>query len=401
MALLFCFVFAPLAAVPRELVVVELFTSVSCSGCPGAAMGVHDLITNGHPVAVIANHPNDPYTSPDAVGRFQYYGALSTPTAFFDGLNPANNSSSATSLYPVYLPRVNARLAVPSSFTISATGQADSLEFFTTVTIAKAEADTNSTVVLYAAVTESAIPYAWQNQSSLEYVNRRMVPDYHGTPVALNALAPGEQLSLDLDFVVKHDWIQENCEIIFWLQNEQSREILQARKYTLAELVAAANHPPQITLPVSFDFRVNSTLRLDFSPFVTDLDQDELTLSCAGNTNILVGIDGLDLTLSAVRDWYGSEELVFSVSDGLETVADTVTVNVFNISAPEVTITSAANHIQLSWEAVPGARSYAIWAAAAADGEYTFQESVATTSWTEAILPDRPRRFFKVSALSR
>lgn len=40
-----------LFGVPRELVVVELFTSTTCTGCPGAATGVNDLILNGHPVA--------------------------------------------------------------------------------------------------------------------------------------------------------------------------------------------------------------------------------------------------------------------------------------------------------------------------------------------------------------
>lgn len=400
-ALLHLLVLANLAAVPRELVVVELFTSTTCNGCPGAAMGVHDLLTNGHPVAVIANHPNDPYTSPAAVGRYLYYGPLGTPTAFFDGLDPANNSSSGTSLYPIYLPRVNARLAVPSSYTISATGQADSLNYTATVSIVKAEADTNSTVVLHAAVTESALPYVWFNQTTLENVNRRMVPDYNGTSLALNTLAPGEQLSLNLDFAVKHDWILDNCDIVFWLQNEQTREILQARKYTLAELVATGNQPPQITLPAALDFEVNSSLRLDFSAFVADPDQDELTLSCSANSHVLAAIEGLDVTLSAAQDWYGSEALVFSVSDGLTSVADTVLINVFNISAPNVFITRTGNYIQLTWDEIHGASSYAIWAADSADGIYTYLDSVEALSWSEAIPPEIRSRFYKVSALSR
>ena len=44
-----------LYAVPRNLVVVEVATGTWCQYCPGAAMGCHDLLNNGHPVAIIKN----------------------------------------------------------------------------------------------------------------------------------------------------------------------------------------------------------------------------------------------------------------------------------------------------------------------------------------------------------
>ncbi|HOH47413.1 MAG TPA: hypothetical protein PLX59_06185, partial [Candidatus Cloacimonadota bacterium] len=50
-------------AVPRELVVVEVGTGTWCGYCPGAAMGCHDLLENGHAVAVVKNHNGDSYAN--------------------------------------------------------------------------------------------------------------------------------------------------------------------------------------------------------------------------------------------------------------------------------------------------------------------------------------------------
>ena len=41
------------AQVSRQMVLVEIGTGTGCGYCPGAAMGLHDLYTNGDPVAGI------------------------------------------------------------------------------------------------------------------------------------------------------------------------------------------------------------------------------------------------------------------------------------------------------------------------------------------------------------
>ena len=223
-------------AVPRNLVVVEVATGTWCGYCPGAAMGCHDLLQNGHAVAIIKNHGSDSFANTYSNARNSFYGISGFPTAVFDGQNPTSGGSSSSSMYSNYLPKVNSRLNVPSHFLISAVGAQIGSEYSVSVTVSKPEADTNTNVKLHAVLTESNIPYTWFNQTTVDNVNRLMVPNQNGT--AIN-LATGETTTVNLTFTPDASWNIGNCEIVFFLQNMTSKEILQGVKYSLASLVGA------------------------------------------------------------------------------------------------------------------------------------------------------------------
>ncbi len=227
-----------LVAVPRNLVVVEVGTGTWCGFCPGAAMGCHDLLNNGHAVAIVKNHNGDPYANTYSNARNSFYGITGYPTANFDGQNPSVGGSGSSSMYSNYLPKVNARLAVPSHYSISAVGSSTGNQYTVMVTVSKPEADTNTNVKLQAVLTESNIPQVWFNQTTVENVNRLMVPDQNGTAISLNT---GEQTTVTLNFTVQPSWNLANCEMVFFLQNmtTSSKEILQGVKYSLAALVGA------------------------------------------------------------------------------------------------------------------------------------------------------------------
>jgi hypothetical protein len=227
---------ATVSAVPRNLVVVEVGTGTWCGYCPGAAMGCHDLLQNGHAVAIVKNHNGDSYANTYSNARNSFYGITGYPTAFFDGLNQSVGGSSTASMYNNYLPKVNARLAVAAKYTLAAVGNAAGNSYTAVVTVAKPEADTNTNVKLHAVVTESHIPQVWFNQTTVENVNRLMVPNQNGTEINL---ATGEQTTVNLQFTLNASWNVANCEVVFFLQNMTSKEILQGAKYSLASLVGA------------------------------------------------------------------------------------------------------------------------------------------------------------------
>ncbi len=227
---------ATVSAVPRNLVVVEVGTGTWCGYCPGAAMGCHDLLQNGHAVAIVKNHNGDPYANTYSNARNSFYGITGYPTAFFDGLNQSVGGSSTASMYNNYLPKVNARLAVAAKYTLAAVGNAAGNSYTAVVTVAKPEADTNTNVKLHAVVTESHIPQVWFNQTTVDNVNRLMVPNQNGTEINL---ATGEQTTVNLQFTLNASWNVANCEVVFFLQNMTSKEILQGVKYSLASLVGA------------------------------------------------------------------------------------------------------------------------------------------------------------------
>ena len=396
---LFIIVPAYIFAVPRNLVVVELFTSTTCTGCPGGAMGVQDLITNGHQVAVITHHINDPFQTLSTVSRREYYNNPGTPTAFFDGLDPVAMASFDTSLYPYYLPPVTNRLNTSSNYALAANGQSDGLLYSVLVDIQKTALDSAQNIVLHATVTESAIDYIWFNQTTVESLNRMMVPGHNGTQTTLPALGAGQSVQIPLDFITKIDWSLPDCKLVLWLQDVDTKEILQANQYNLSDFPPyIGNHPPILSLPDSFEFEINSTLREDFSSYASDADADPLVLTCSGNTNIQVDIDGLDVLFSATPDWIGTETLTFTLSDGVESVNQTVDVIVRNVAAPRVGIAQNANSATLSWDAIPNVRTYGIYACETADGTYLLVDQTSQLEWSDPLFTTSFKRFYKVVA---
>ncbi|MDP8220002.1 MAG: cohesin domain-containing protein [Candidatus Stygibacter frigidus] len=102
------------------------------------------------------------------------------------------------------------------------------------------------------------------------------------------------------------------------------------------------NHLPSIELPGHFSFILNETLTEDFSVYVNDEDNDVLTLTVIGNTQIVITITGLIVEMSAPDDWTGTETVTFIVDDGnnSSTVSDVVLVNVVDPINPVITLES-------------------------------------------------------------
>ena len=229
-----------LAAVPRNLVVVEVATRTSCPACYAAAVACNALLSNGHPVAIIKNHTGDPFANVYSSARNAFYTYPGTPTAWFDGLNRSVGGAT----YDAYLTKVNERMQVASRYTVSATGGTEGGVFTAQVTVAKTEPDTNSNLKLHAVLTESHIPYVWSIFTTVENVNRLMIPDQNGSAITLNT---GQETTVNLSFTPNPSWVTAKCELIFFLQNMTSKEILQGIKYSFTDLF----YHPQIASPES------------------------------------------------------------------------------------------------------------------------------------------------------
>jgi len=94
------------------------------------------------------------------------------------------------------------------------------------------------------------------------------------------------------------------------------------------------NHAPQIDLPEGFSFDKNGSLTQSFSTYVSDEDNDPLSLSVSGNSNVLVEINGLSVTFTTVQNWVGSETLTFTVSDGRLSASDNLSITVNSVYSP-------------------------------------------------------------------
>ncbi|MDP3463208.1 MAG: T9SS type A sorting domain-containing protein [Bacteroidales bacterium] len=232
-AIVFLSLYAVAQQIPREMVLLEIGTGTWCVYCPGAAMGADDLIENGHPVAVIENHNGDPFANTYSNARNSYYAISGYPTAFFDGQNPYVGGSNNQSLYSSYLARVNQRLAVPTSFTVEIFGDNNGDLYEITVRVEKL-AEYTGNLVVHLALTESEIMYNWQGQNHLNFVNRLMAPSASGTPLTI---AVGEVVDTDLTFTFNNSWVPEHCELVAWVQNNSTKEVVHSNKVALLDLV--------------------------------------------------------------------------------------------------------------------------------------------------------------------
>ena len=164
---------------------------------------------------------------------------------------------------------------------------------------------------------------------------------------------------------------------------------------TVSLTLEVLNALPVIELPADLSFDMNTQLVEDFSVFVSDADGHDLTLGYSGNTNIQISIDGMQVTFSAPLDWFGSEEITFSVFDGYGYAYDTVTVtvNLTALAIPEIEISKSTNGVTVSWDAVTNANCYHIYRATDPYGDYgtqPFATALAPVSYTHLRAHETP-----------
>ncbi len=205
--------------VDREMVVVEVGTGTWCTYCPGAAMGVDDLLANGKKVAVVENHNGDAYANTYSNARNTMYAISGFPTATFDGNQAVVGGSHTASMYSSYLPKYNSAIAVASPVEMTMTETHNGLDYTVTCVVTKVGTVTATNIKLNFAVTQSHMMVNWQGQTHLEHVNRLMVPDQNGTLIDFTS---GAVQTVVLTFSMLPAWPLADCEFVVWLQNNDA-----------------------------------------------------------------------------------------------------------------------------------------------------------------------------------
>ncbi|NQU35477.1 MAG: T9SS type A sorting domain-containing protein [Bacteroidetes bacterium] len=220
----------------RELVLLEIGTGTECVFCPGSAMGADDLIENGHEVAVIEYHSyssGDPYNTPEAADRTSYYGITGYPTAMFDGGNAVVGGSSTQSLYTTYAPIVDNSITKPSWFDLEIDlATTNEMDFDVTITGTKIYDYTGANMSVFLVLTESHIPYNWFGQTVLDFVCREMYPSSAGTLSTFTLDVP-----VVIDFSINVPYDINNCELVAFIQDVDTKEVMQTTKMNLGQFV--------------------------------------------------------------------------------------------------------------------------------------------------------------------
>ena len=221
--------------VAKNYVVVEIGTGTWCGYCPGAAMGADDMVENGLQVAILENHNGDSYANTSSSARNSYYGITGYPTAFFNGGYSVVGGSSSQSMYSNYLPKYNQAIAVMSDFTMELSYTHTGLDYTATIDVDEVGNYSGTNLVVQLAWTQSYIEESWQGLDELNFVNRGMFPNASGTPYT------GGTQSFNINFTAEYSWDPLDSELIAFIQDNDTKEILQAAKVSLAEINYANN----------------------------------------------------------------------------------------------------------------------------------------------------------------
>jgi PKD repeat protein len=201
---------------------------------------------------VIENHNGDSLVNDYSNARNSYNQISAYPTTKFDGVLSHVGGNGSSSLYNTFLPFVNQRNGVMSSFTIDLEFEnTGGNNYDATATIEKVADYSGTNLVLQLVVTESNLDIVWGLGTQVHSVNRLMVPNQNGTPLNFSS---GNTQVVDLSFTMASHWVPENCELIAFVQNNSNKEVVQATLKTMAvpqytndvELVSVDNIPERL-----------------------------------------------------------------------------------------------------------------------------------------------------------
>lgn len=207
--------------VDRQKVIVEVGTGTWCPSCPYVVNILHDFIEEGLEIAVVEYHNGDSYVNPASVIRENYYSFPWFPTTYYDSDHIGYDDWATESVHRSYYEN---RLSTPSSFSVAIEAELDGDELSGTVSLEKVAEYSGEDLVLHIIITESNIPEYWQGMSELDHVERAMFPDGNGT--AIDFLTD-DNLDIEFSFDMDPVWVTENCEITFFIQDNDTKEILQ------------------------------------------------------------------------------------------------------------------------------------------------------------------------------
>ncbi|MCD4697427.1 MAG: T9SS type A sorting domain-containing protein [Bacteroidales bacterium] len=164
-----------------------------------------------------------------AQARLSYYNISGIPNSFFDGITNVLGGGAGT--YNAFLSKYNQRIVIPSNFTIAINGFNDGNDFTIVVTVDNVEPYSGSNLVLQFVVTESGCSVG---SSVYNYVTRLMAPDQYGTPLDFSDKS---SQSVMLDFSLSSSWVLDNCEFTVFVQDNDTKEVLQGTKVAANDLM--------------------------------------------------------------------------------------------------------------------------------------------------------------------
>lgn len=137
------------------------------------------------------------------------------------------------------------------------------------------------------------------------------------------------------NFSSDKDWYGEDW-IIFGVYEESTDTNLMSNEIILT--VNPINDAPRFIgkiKNITFDEDTNRTNYIDLNDYFYDIDEDGLTFDVIGNTFINVILDNGLVSFIPDHDWFGTESIIFSASDGNESMnSNEISITVDDMNEP-------------------------------------------------------------------
>jgi hypothetical protein len=182
-------------------------------------------------IAVISWHNNDEFEFPEGMVRDAFWNITGYPTVWFDGVSKVTGSSS--SIYNTYLIKYENRINTPSNFTIDMDiSYAGGNDYNVDATVELLEGFNTDNFAYFVVLTETDLESpGHENQN---FVARNVYPDGMGLPVDFSTQTTQ---SFNTVITLEDEYVFENCEVVVFIQNMETKEICQGTSLMMMDIV--------------------------------------------------------------------------------------------------------------------------------------------------------------------
>jgi len=220
--------------VPR-VVMVEYFTSLTCSNCPNGEAALLTMLDEygADSLCVVGYHDQGPPDGPDVLAtpemmdRIDWYTdvygyADELPLALFDGdfSRPVVGAPSVQAAETAYRIEIDVSSTMPSPLSVRLSGSIDGARGSVTITVRAHDEPTDGPLVLRTVVVEDEVS---SQGRVFDFVARDLLDDEELTMTAV-----GDSAVVVRSFDVGPGWNADHLDVIAFVQDDGTREILQA-----------------------------------------------------------------------------------------------------------------------------------------------------------------------------
>jgi len=207
-------------------------------------------------LAIIAWHNGDEFEFAQGMVRDGWYGITGYPTVWFDGWKDVIGGYNPTS-YPYYVPVMEERVPYPSNFEVNISiTNVDGINLNVESTVDIKNGNSTENLAVFVVLTETDLDSPGNEIQT--FVARNVYPDGMGLSVDFSSQT---SVTWNTAVTIEDNYVIENCEIIVFIQNIDTKEIYQATS-KMADEITGLEHAQTIEAPIQVypnpaDGRVN------------------------------------------------------------------------------------------------------------------------------------------------